>query len=339
MIRHERMMRSIWPAVPILLVVAITILMILLVSDVSPAGVFEALWIGSFGSTQSTLSTLAYFVPILLCAAGLLITFTAGLWNIGVEGQMIMGAIAASWVALELAAPYPKVSSVVIIPLELLLGAGLGALWAALIAILKTRGGVHEIFGGVALNGLASIMTNYLISTRWQPPEGGSLSFTRPFPLSAQLPRLADSRFNPMSAVIALLALALVVFLLRRTSWGLQLRALGKNHRSAFLLGVSSERQVVTGMMFCGALAGLAGAIRVLTWYDYLPNSVSGGIGFLAILIALLAGMRPLATLLIALLFSALLQGGTRVQTLVQIKDISGLIQGLLVLFVLLFGD
>jgi len=140
--------------------------------------------------------------------------------------------------------------------------------------------------------------------------------------------------------VLALMVLALVALSLRGTSWGLRLRALGKNPRSAFLLGVSSERETLTAMLVCGAAAGLAGSVRVLSWFDSLRQSISGGIGFLAILIVLLAGMRPVWTLLIAILFSALLTGGTIVQLRTQLKaSISGIIQGTLVLFVLLFGD
>jgi simple sugar transport system permease protein len=216
----------------------------------------------------------------------------------------------------------------------------LGAVWAALAAVLKTRGGVHEIFGGVALNSLAIIATNYLISGPWQPPEGGSFRGTVPFPDNAMLPLLDPTRFSPLSLALALLALGLVVFMLWGTHWGLELKALGKNLRAAFLLGVSSERQAINSMMFCGALAGFAGAVRVLSWFDSLRQSISGGIGFLAILIVLLAGFRPLWTLIIALLFSALLNGGTFVQSRTQLHSaLSGIIQGVLVLFVLLFGD
>jgi simple sugar transport system permease protein len=215
-----------------------------------------------------------------------------------------------------------------------------GALWSVLAGILKTRGGVHEIFGGVALNNLAIIATNYLISGPWQPPEGGTFRGTEPFPSHALFPLLGDSRFSPLTLVLALAVLGLVALSLRGTSWGLRLKALGRNPRSAFLLGVPSERETLTAMLVCGAAAGLAGSVRVLSWFDSLRQSISGGIGFLAILIVLLAGMRPLWTLLIALLFSALLTGGTTVQLRTQLKSsISGIIQGTLVLFVLLFGD
>lgn len=336
---RDRVLGTLWPVVPILLAIATTMLLLAVVgADIGVT--YGALWQGSFGDSSRTFSTLAFWVPLLLCSAGLLMTFTAGLWNIGVEGQMIMGAIGASWVALRVAAPNPGIPGWVILPMEILVAMLAGALWAALAAVLKTRGGVHEIFGGVALNNLAIIATNFLISGPWQPPEGGTFRGTDPFPPQALFPLWGDTRFSLLAAVLAVLALLAVGLALRGTFWGLKLRALGKNMQSAFVLGVSSEREMILSMILCGALAGLAGSVRVLSWFDSLRQSISGGIGFLAILIVLLAGMRPLWTLVISLVFSALLTGGTVVQLRTQLHSaISGIIQGMLVLFALLFGD
>ena len=336
---RERIARNLWPLVPVLMSILATTLLLVLVGG-SPALTFSALFDGAIGTSDRLLSTMAFWVPLLLCASGLLVTFTAGLWNIGVEGQMIMGALGSSWVALKVAAVYPAIPGWIILIMEIVAAMIFGALWSVLAGILKTRGGVHEIFGGVALNNLAIIATNYLISGPWQPPEGGTFRGTQPFPSHALFPLLGDSRFSPLTLVLALVVLGLVAMSLRGTSWGLRLKALGKNPRSAFLLGVPSERETLTAMLVCGAAAGLAGSVRVLSWFDSLRQSISGGIGFLAILIVLLAGMRPLWTLLIALLFSALLTGGTTVQLRTQLKaSLSGIIQGTLVLFVLLFGD
>lgn len=335
----DRLGRNLWPLLPILLSVLVTTLLLLLVGA-DPTLTFSALLDGAVGTSDRLFSTLAFWVPLLLCSAGLLVTFTAGLWNIGVEGQMIMGALGASWVALKVAGTYPGLPGGVILLMEILVAMAAGALWAVLAGILKTRGGVHEIFGGVALNNLAIIATNYLISGPWQPPEGGTFRGTQPFPGQALFPLLGNTRFSPLTLALALAVLLLVALSLRGTSWGLRLRALGKNPRSAFILGVASERETFIAMLVCGAAAGLAGSVRVLSWFDSLRQSISGGIGFLAILIVLLAGMRPLWTLLIALFFSALLTGGTIVQLRTQLKaSISGIIQGTLVLFVLLFGD
>jgi len=278
---------------------------------------------------------LAFWIPLFLAASGLLVTFTAGLWNIGVEGQIVIGAIAASWVALKFPGP-----TFLLIPLEILASMTAAALWAGLTAILKTRGGVHEIFGGLALNNLAIILTNYLISGPWQPPEGGTFRGTQPFQQAALLPRFAESRFSPIALILAIIAFGLVVLALRGTFWGLKLKALGKNPRSAFLLGVSSEREAIYAMMFCGALAGLGGAVRVLSWFDSLRQSISGWIGFLALLVVMLASFRMFWMPAIAFFFSVVLNGSISLQLRTQLhSSLGGILTGILVLFMLLFGN
>ena len=323
-----------WPLVPIAGALIFTSALLLLF-DASPAEAYRAMWDGAFGGQDKILGVLAFWVPLLLCSTGLIITFTAGLWNIGVEGQIILGAIAASWVALNVTAP-----GWVLIPLEI--GAAMlgGALWAGLSAVLKTRGKVNEIFSGLALNNLAIILTNYLISGPWQPPEGGSFRGTTPFQDAALFPRLLESRFSPLSLLLAVAALIVVYYVLRGTTWGLKLKALGKNPYSAYLLGVSSERETILAMMFCGALAGLGGAVRVLSWFDSLRQSISGGIGFLSLLIVMLAAYRILWVPFIAFFFSAVLNGSITLQLKTQLhSSLGGILTGVMVLFVLLFGS
>lgn len=323
-----------WPAVPVLAALLFTSGLLLLF-DTSPLVAFEAMFEGALGNSAKRLSVLAFWVPLLLASSGLLITFRAGLWNIGVEGQIILGAVAASWVALKLDAPGP-----VLIIAELGAAMIAGALWAGLAAVLKTRGRVHEIFGGLALNSLAIILTNYLISGPWQPPEGGTFRGTEPFQEAALLPLYGDSRLSPLSLVLALVALALVIIALRGTFWGLKLKALGKNAYSSFLLGVSSEREIILAMMFCGALAGLGGSVRVLSWFDSLRQSISGGIGFLALLVVMLSGFNMFLVPFVALFFSAVLSGSITLQLRTQLhSSLGGILTGVMVLFVLLFGD
>lgn len=324
----------IWPVVPILGAFLFTYLLLLLFGA-NPFEAFNAMLEGSFGDQSKSLSVLAFWVPILLSSTGLLVTFTAGLWNIGIEGQIILGSIAASWVALKINAPSP-----ILIALELLAAMAGGALWAAIVGFLKTRGKVHEIFSGLALNNLAIILTNYLISGPWQPPEGGTFRGTQPFQDAALLPRLLDSRFSPLSLVIAAVGFLIIFVILRGTLWGLKLNALGKNPRSAYLLGVSSEREVILALILCGALAGLAGSVRVLSWFDSLRQSISGGIGYLSLLVVMLANYNVLWVPFISFFFSAVLNGSITLQLRTQLhSSLGGILTGVLVLFVLLFGD
>jgi len=331
----KRILAGLWPLVPIIGALLFTSGLLLLF-DTSPLEAFLTLFSGAFGDQSKTLSVLAFWIPLTLCSLGLLVTFTAGLWNIGVEGQIILGSIGATFIALKIHAP----NSFLQITLELIAAMTAGALWAALSAILKTRGKVHEIFSGLALNNLAIILTNYLISGPWQPPEGGTFRGTTPFTEAALLPRFAESRFSPLSLIFVIIALVIVYSALRGTFWGLKLKALGKNPFSAFLLGVSSEKEVILAMMFCGALAGLGGAVRVLSWFDSLRQSISGGIGFLALLVVMLANYRLVWVPFIALFFSAVLNGSISLQLRTQLhSSLGGILTGVLVLLVLLFGD
>ena len=325
-----------WPLVPVLAALAFTT-MLLILFGANPVQALVAMYEGAFGGQTKALSVLAFWVPLLLSATGLVVTFTAGLWNIGVEGQIVLGAIAASWVALTVELPAPLQ-----ITLEIVAAMVAGALWAALSAVLKTRGRVHEIFSGLALNNIAFIFTNYLISGPWQPPEGGSLHASEAFGEHALLPLYETSRFSPLSFILALIALGLVYVTLQGTLWGLKLKALGRNAYSAFLLGVSSERQTILAMMFCGALAGMGGAIRVLSWFPSpsLRQNISGGIGFLALLVVMLAVYRLVLVPFIAFFFSAVLSGSITLELQTQLhSSLGGILTGVMVLFVVLFGD
>lgn len=324
----------IWPLVPIVGALIFTAAMLIAISA-SPSEAAKAMWTGAFGDRDRFLSVMAFWVPMALASAGLVITFTAGLWNIGVEGQIVLGAIGASWVALKFEGP-----DWMFIPLEIIAAMLFGALWAGLSAVLKTRGKVNEIFSGLALNNLAIILTNYMISGPWQPEEGGTFRGTDLFPAAAQLPRLLESRFSVLSFVLAVIAIVVVYYVLRGTTWGLKLKALGKNPYSSYLLGVSSERETIMAMMFCGALAGLGGAVRVLSWFDSLRQNISGGIGFLALMVVMLAAYRILWVPFIAFFFSAVLQGSVILQLRTQLhSSLGGVLTGVMVLFVLLFGS
>ena len=331
--RNQTWGERVWPVVPILAAL-LFVASLLLMFGANPGESIQAMWKGAFGNQANTLNVIAFCIPLMLSSIGLLVTFTAGLWNIGIEGQIVMGAVAASGVALFIKAPGP-----ILIICEILAAMLAGAIWAGLAGVLKTRGGVHEIFGGLALNNLAIILTNYMISGPWQPPEGGTFRGTTPFQEAALLPRFAESRFAPLSLFFAIIALVAVFFVLRGTTWGLKLKALGKNPRSAFLLGVSSEREALLSMIFCGALAGMAGSVRVLSWFDSLRQSISGGIGFLALLVVMLASYRTLWVPLIAFFFSAVLNGSITLQLRTQLhSSLGGILTAVMVLFVVLFG-
>lgn len=320
--------------VPIILSLLLTALLIMLL-DEDPIRVFETAWSGAFRDTERVASVFNFWIPLTLASAGLIITFTAGLWNIGIEGQMVMGAIFASWGAQALPLP-----SVILIPTCIILAMIGGMAWGLLVGVLKTRFGVHEIFGGVGLNALANLLAIYLIAGPWQPPEGGSAQSTPPFPEASRLPVLSDEfPVSLLMLVITVAACLLVIFMLRGTRWGLELKATGKNPRSALLLGVPTERVALLAFVVCGALAGIAGSHRVLHTYHSLRPLVTGGIGFLGLLVALLISFKAIAVPFITFILAAVIAGSTRVKVLLQLdQSLVGVLQGLLVLLILMFN-
>ncbi len=263
----------------------------------------------------------AFWMPLAITAFGLVLTFTAGLWNIGVEGQIIMGAIGSTF-AVRLFAEQDVLglgmNRATILITSFVFGAIAGALWACVAAVLKTRGGVNEIFGGVALNFIAQTFNMYLISNGgpWQPP-GSRATETARFPDIARLPAFeAYRRLSPVTIYVTVGAFALVFFIMAISRWGLQLRAMGRNQKSAFLLGVRTERNVILAMALCGALAGVAGTYRVLAPdVIKLTASPSGGIGFLAILVVLLSSHAILLVPFVSFVFAVLSKGGQRMES------------------------
>jgi simple sugar transport system permease protein len=219
-----------------------------------------------------------------------------------------------------------------------LLGVLGGVVWALLVGMLKTRLGVNEIFGGVALNSIAATLAIYLISGPWQPPEGGSAQATPPFIQSAWLPTASTDFPVPLlMLVLVVVAFFAVMLILRGTRFGLQLKAVGRNSRSALLLGVPVTRTAIIALVLCGALAGLAGGHRVLHTYHSLRPQVSGGIGFLALLAVLLSGFRLGWVPVLTFALAALNVGSTRLNVLMRLDpSLIGVLQGLIVLMILI---
>jgi simple sugar transport system permease protein len=281
-----------------------------------PVDTWTYLYEGTLENAVNRADLVAYWMPLAITSFGLVLTFTAGLWNIGVEGQLIMGAIGATWAVRVFAGnDMDRTPQLIICFLAAALA---GVLWATITAVLKTRGGVNEIFGGVAMNFIAQTFNMYLISNGgpWQPP-GSRATETARFPVNAQLPTLENyRRLSPTTIYITIGALVVVLLIMYVLRWGLQLRAMGKNQKSAFLLGVRTERNIWLAMAVCGSLAGLGGAFRVLAPdVTKLTATPSGGIGFLAILVVLLAGSSAILTPFVSFAFAVLSKGGQSIES------------------------
>ena len=310
---------------------------ILLTLGASPLEALRLIVTGAVGTPERISYSLTAWAPVLLCSAGLLLTFTAGLWNIGIEGQVIFGAVFATGVLRALAPSAPASVAVPLAGFAAVLG---GGLWGVLAGVLRAYGNVSEIFGGLGLNFIAGSLTVYLVLGPWARPGIASTSGTLPFPSDFWLPALGvPPVMIPCEVIFAVAAVGLVSGALRGTYFGLRLKAMGKSLRAATLRGVPTTQAMLLAFGGCGGLAGLAGFVLLIGAYSrhQLFPLISGGDGFLAILVVLLAGQNALASALISAFFAAISIGSLQLPLQMQLdSSMSGILQGTLVLFVIL---
>jgi simple sugar transport system permease protein len=309
--------------------------LVLLLIGANPLDAFALIVSGSLNSSKLAY-VLTAWAPVLLCSAGLLVTFAAGLWNIGVEGQVVMGAVLATGL---MRATQNSVPPAAVLLLGALAGVVGGVLWALLAGALKLYGNISEIFGGLGLNFIAGSLTVYLVLGPWKRPGIASTSGTAPFPPSLWLPAFQGFPVSPIEILLGLTAIALIAMALRGTYFGLRLQAVGKNLRSAFLLGVSTDKHLLLAFALCGMLAGIAGWVLVVATsarHNLFPL-ISGGYGFLAILVVLLANLSAVWSVPISFFFAAISIGSLQLALQRQMdSSLGGVIQGLLVLSILI---
>ena len=303
---------------------------ILLLAGAPPLDAFKALFMGSLGSWIKFSHVLKTWIPLTLCGCGLLFTFRIGLWNIGVEGQMMMGAVFATWIlrqGLESSAP------TLFLGLSLAAAAVGGGLWALAAGLLKTKGGVNEIFAGLGLNFVAQALILWLIFGPWRRAGVASMSGTELFPQKLWLSYLATWRISPVSLGLAVAALAATAFLLRLTRVGLCLKAIGSNARAALLFGLAPSRHLLLAMLLAGGFAGLAGNLQVSGVYHRLLPAISSNYGYLALMVVMLANYNIWRVPVVALFFACLNVGSIQLPMVLNVdSSLSGVIQGVLVL-------
>lgn len=283
---------------------------VLALTGVDPRSAAAALWNGAFGSPYAVSSTLIRATPLILTGLAVAIAFQAGAFNIGAEGQLLIGAAAATWVALRLGAH----AGVLTIPLVLLSGAIAGGLWASIAAWLRIRFRVLEVITTIMLNFVAADFVSYLVRGPLQEP-------LRIYPQSpsipgaAQLPRIIPGVRLHVGFAIAIAACGVAWWMLRSTAAGFRLRVTGANPNAAWSAGrIPVGRTMAAAFLISGALAGLAGAIEVSGVTFALYEDLSPGYGFTAIAVALLAGLNPLAVIASGIMFGGLEAGASALQ-------------------------
>ena len=293
----------------------------------------------AFGDIGVLSDTLVKATPLILIGLGLALAFRMRLWNIGAEGQFLLGAWGASAVVLWPILP-PGTPAIVVIPAMMLAGATAGAIWAIVPGILKARLGVNEIITTLMLNYVALAWVQFWVFGPWS--EGG-FQQTAPFVKEAWLPRLTD--FSDQFPVLAgltthlglafgLIAAAIMSVVISRTRWGYEIRLIGDNPRAARYAGINTTRYVIVVFAISGALAGLAGMSEVSGVVHRLQDRISPGYGFTAIIIAYLARFGPWQVIVASILFGALILAGREIQP----SGVPAMIQGI-VLFCLIAAD
>jgi len=302
--------------------------------NAQPLRVFSIMLKGSLGSSDAITQLLQAWVPLVLASCGLLFTFTAGLWNIGMEGQIEMGAICAYGVIHYMTGT--SVAGGVVIVLATLAGMLGGALWAYLVGLLKNYGGVNEIFGGLGFNFIADAVLLFLVYGPWKPA-GVAQGSTKMIDTQYWLPQLPGSYLSLWALLLAFVGIAIVAVVLKGTYFGLKLKAVGKNARASFMMGIPTSRYMLLSFLICGLYAGLAGSMQVTGFLHVLRNSISGSYGYVGLMVGMLANYQPLVVVPISLVFTALSKGATGLGIDLRLdSNLSGVIQGSLVMFVLL---
>jgi len=270
--------------------------------------------------------------PIMLCAVGLSVGYRANVWNIGAEGQLIMGAIFGGGVALALF----ESESRLVLPLMILAGMAGGMLWAAIPALLRTRFNANEILVSLMLVYVASLLLSWLVHEPWRDPEGFNFPQSKQFTEGALYPILLEGTRLNLGFPVALAAIAAGYVFLNRSFLGFQLRVAGLAPDAARYAGFNANRMVWLGMLISGACAGLAGMGEVAGPIGQLLPSVSPGYGFAAIIVAFVGRLHPVGILLASLLMSLLYLGGEAAQMGLALPSaMTGLFQGLLLFFLL----
>lgn len=288
---------------------------------------YMALLYGAFGSKASIAETLVKTIPLIFCGLSVAFAFRCGVFNIGAEGQLLIGAVAASYVGYAFTLP-----SFIHLPLCFLAAIIAGGLWGGLAGYLKARFGAHEVITTIMLNFVALKFTEFLVNGPMRDPEGVSPK-TPHVHATAELLRLIV-RLN-VSIFIALIVAVVIYYLLNRTTVGYEVRAVGYNPLAAEYGGINVAKNVVLAMFISGSLAGIAGCCEVLGVFRYFTPDISADYGFQGIAVALLAQNNPLAVILSALLFGSLSSGATKMMVLARTpKQIASIIQGLVIMFV-----
>ncbi len=303
----------------------------------NPLYAYWGLLEGAFGSARAISETTVWATPYIFAGLAVALAFKGGLFNIGAEGQLALGAVMAAWVGYALPDLLGiSIPAVIHLPLVIIAGVLAGAIWGAIPGWLKARTGGHEVINTIMMNYIALNAVSFLLNGPWKDPNPSNVIARTPLIAEgARIPSIFSGYRFHWGFILALLVALFVWWLLWKTTLGFEIRTAGANPDAAKYAGINVGRTIVLTMAISGALAGLAGVVEVTALNYRHELGFSQGYGFDAIAIALLGKTHPLGVVLASILFGAMRNGATRMQFLTQIPvDVISVIQALILLFV-----
>jgi simple sugar transport system permease protein len=289
---------------------------------------------GSFGSLSAIIDTFIKATPIMLTGLATIVAFRARVWNIGQEGQLYGGALAATFVVLTF--PNLQLPAYIFIPVLLVCSMIGGAIWGGIPGYLRSRFNVNEIIITVMLNYVMQYLTTFLLNGAWQEP-GSYYYNTIKFPETTWLPLLFDTRLH-LGFILAVLTAGVVFFLMWKMKLGFEIRATGDNPTASRYKGINIKNISLIVLVISGAISGFAGGIEILGIHHKLIFGFSSGFGFTGILIALLGRMHPIGVILASIFFGALHNGASAMQIYSDVpRSLVNLIMGLIIIMMLLW--
>jgi simple sugar transport system permease protein len=283
--------------------------LVLLVFGKNPLRAYVDIFASTLGSRYGLSETIVKMIPLILTALATAIPGRIWLINVGGEGQLFIGALAATWVAIR----FDALPAVLLLTLMGVAGMVGGGVWAALAGVLRARGWASETIVTLLMNYVAILLVSFVVFGPWKDPEGVNYPQTIPFVDAAILPTVGTTRVH-LGLAFALVAVALFAAVMSRTRWGLEIRAIGGNADAARRNGIPVARYVIALMFIGGALAGLAGMAEVSAIQGRLRPSLSPGYGYSGFLISWMAGGHPAGILAAALVLAVITAGGDVLQ-------------------------
>ncbi|MBN2853125.1 MAG: ABC transporter permease [Clostridia bacterium] len=302
---------------------------IVMFMDHNPFDVLFSMVKGAFASKIRIENTIVKAVPLAITAIGISIAFRMKFWNIGGEGQIMMGAAAATYVALN----YSSLPRIILLPLMFVTAFIFGGIWAVVPALFKVRFGTNETLFTLMMNYIALKLVGYFQYTAWKDPNGMGFPVIAKFEQSGYLPEVFGIHIG---WIIAILIAVFIYLLVHHTKRGYEINVVGGSENTARYAGMKVGKIVVLSMLLSGGICGIAGFVQVSGVSHTLNVNTSGGVGFTAIIIAWLSKLNEGTIILVSILFAGMVQGGNYIQTAFQIPaSVAQILQGIILLFVL----